>query len=133
MSTPATQAPNALKIGVIYFADNGRRVCAKCAGMSATTGRDKSGKHLVAIPHEDIDDWRDLFGRDLACEAGCTVYFPLSFASKLRAARRKADMTQAEAAARCGVSVRALQIWECGKRPPSLAAQTGSLTLIEKP
>lgn len=64
-----------LKPGAIYSADNGMRICLKCAGNSAKfTGRDISGQRVIRIPVAETVDWKAMFGRDLSCERGCTTY-----------------------------------------------------------
>lgn len=64
-----------LKDGVIYSADNGMRICKKCAGQSALyTGCDCSGQEVVALPRSMNAEWRRVTGGDLSCEAGCTCY-----------------------------------------------------------
>ena len=65
-----------LKEGVIYEADNGQLICLKCAGSSAKfTGHDRSGKRVRALNKgADNASWFTMFGKPLACEAGCTVY-----------------------------------------------------------
>ena len=66
-----------LKEGVIYEGDNGRLLCAKCAGQSARfTGFDLSGVEVVPQTDEDAADWLAFFGRPMACEEGCTSYAP---------------------------------------------------------
>lgn len=73
---PLTPKP-VLKSGVIYSADNGELICLECAGMSAKfTGFDRSGQSVEAVPNtaESRAQWRAAFGKDLACEAGCTKY-----------------------------------------------------------
>jgi hypothetical protein len=60
--------------GAVYFADNGFLICLKCAGMSAKyTGRDVRGQKVYRMKDQDAADWKRAFGRDLACESGCTV------------------------------------------------------------
>jgi len=64
-----------LKAGVIYSADNGERICLQCAGASAKfTGRDRSGKRVVAMLADDAAEWKAITGRPLACERGCTTF-----------------------------------------------------------
>jgi len=64
-----------LKSGIIYSADNGRRICLCCAGMSSLyTGRDISGQKIYAMPVSETVEWRKYFGKDLSCESGCTTY-----------------------------------------------------------
>ena len=66
-----------LKSGVIYSADNGRLICAHCAGMSALfTGRDLSGQRVYAMTQRDADDWMRVMNMDLKCELGCTIHKP---------------------------------------------------------
>jgi hypothetical protein len=61
-----------LKHGAVYFADNGRTVCVKCAGMSALfTGRDISGQKVDRVTVEDVKAWPvDEMG-PLGCERKC--------------------------------------------------------------
>jgi hypothetical protein len=68
-----------LKEGFIYFADNGLRICLKCAGQSAKfTGKDTSGKRVRAATIEDARDWQEMFMRHLSCERKCTFFlFPV--------------------------------------------------------
>ena len=62
-----------LREGALYWADNGRRICAKCAGQSALyTGRDISGQKVERITVEDVRAWPDDLGV-LQCAAGCTA------------------------------------------------------------
>lgn len=62
-----------LREGAVYFADNGRRICAKCAGQSALyTGRDISGQKVERVSVEDVRAWPDDLGV-LRCESGCTA------------------------------------------------------------
>jgi hypothetical protein len=64
-----------LNDGVIYSADNGERICKKCAGQSALyTGCDRSGMKVRAIPRSENKAWRAVFGKDMTCERGCTSY-----------------------------------------------------------
>lgn len=70
-----TKAKSVIKPGIIYTSDNGRLICLHCAGMSAKfTGRDISGQRVQAVPVSETVAWRAEFGRDLACEGGCTTY-----------------------------------------------------------
>ncbi len=73
---PAIKEPvSALKEGVIYSADNGMLICAKCAGQSALyTGRDISGQEVCAVPRSMNKKWHERTGEDMACEKGCTNY-----------------------------------------------------------
>jgi hypothetical protein len=62
-----------LREGALYWADNGRVICAKCAGQSALyTGRDLSGQKLARITVEDVRSWPDDLGA-LQCESRCTA------------------------------------------------------------
>lgn len=64
-----------LKKGVIYSSDNGRLICCCCAGRCASeTGRDISGKKVVALGAEAGVKYFEDFGEPLMCESGCTVY-----------------------------------------------------------
>ena len=68
----ATMRP-LLREGALYWADNGRRICAKCAGQSALfTGRDISGQKVERITVEDVRAWPKDLGV-LRCEAGCAA------------------------------------------------------------
>jgi hypothetical protein len=70
----ATSKP-ILQPGIIYSGDNGMRICRCCAGQSALyTGRDLSGRNVVAIPVEETVEWKRMIGKDLSCERGCTTY-----------------------------------------------------------
>jgi hypothetical protein len=72
---PLKEPELVLKEGVIYSGDNGERICRKCAGQSALyTGRDRSGMKVRAIPRSENKAWRAFFGKDMACERGCTRY-----------------------------------------------------------
>ena len=63
-----------LREGAIYWADNGRRICARCAGASALyTGRDISGQPVERATLRDSVEWLSSLGSMLACERGCTV------------------------------------------------------------
>lgn len=58
--------------GALYFADNGRIICARCAGVSALyTGRDISGQRVSRVTVEDAKEWQDGTGQPIACESGC--------------------------------------------------------------
>lgn len=70
-----TLPPPALKPGIIYSGDNGMLICLKCAGMSAKyTGRDLSGQKVLPVPVSETVEWKEMFGKDLSCESGCTTY-----------------------------------------------------------
>ena len=63
----------ALKEGAVYFADNGRSICLKCAGMSAKyTGRDISGQKVERLNPDDVEYLKSK-GISAACERGCTT------------------------------------------------------------
>jgi hypothetical protein len=67
-----------LVLGAVYWADNGRRICARCAGASARyTGRDISGQKVARITVEDVRAWPQDLGV-LHCEANCTALSPIS-------------------------------------------------------
>ena len=64
-----------MKTGQIYSGDNGQRVCAACAGMTALfTLRDRSGQRMHRINAEDNAEWLIHFGRPIACECGKTTW-----------------------------------------------------------
>jgi hypothetical protein len=78
MAAPHTDPRPVLAEGAVYWADNGRRICAKCAGASAKyTGHDISGQAVARVTLADVEGWPDEFGR-LACEAGCTTLSPIA-------------------------------------------------------
>lgn len=63
----------ALKDGAVYFADNGRAICSKCAGMSALyTGCDISGQEVERVTVEDVR-YLAQHGIPTGCEMGCTT------------------------------------------------------------
>ena len=67
-----------LREGALYWSDNGRVICAKCAGQSALyTGRDISGQKVDRITVEDVRAWPADLGT-LRCESKCTVLSPMS-------------------------------------------------------
>ena len=73
MASRETTPRPLLREGAVYFADNGRRICVRCAGASARyTGRDISGQKVERITVEEVRAWPDNLGV-LACEAGCTA------------------------------------------------------------
>lgn len=77
MRKPLKEPKPVLKDGVIYSGDNGRLVCAKCAGESAlNTGHDLSGLEMMPCSRIYNEMWRQLAGEDITCEAGCTTYHP---------------------------------------------------------
>lgn len=58
----------------VYFADNGRRICIKCAGYTAqATGHDLSGAPIVAATEHDHTEWSATMGEPLTCESGCAA------------------------------------------------------------
>ena len=62
-----------LREGAVYWADNGRRICARCAGASALyTGRDISGQPVERVSLDDVRAWPKDLG-PLACESACTT------------------------------------------------------------
>lgn len=72
-----TEPKPKLKPGVIYYGDNGRRLCRHlhCAGVSAlTTGRDLSGHRVVPAKYAETIAWHAEFGKPLSCECGRTTY-----------------------------------------------------------
>lgn len=63
-----------LREGAVYWSDNGRRICARCAGASALyTGRDISGQAVERATLRDAVEWLSSLGSPLACEQGCTT------------------------------------------------------------
>ena len=73
MASRETTPRPLLREGALYWADNGRVICAKCAGQSALyTGRDISGQKVERISVEDVRAWPDDLGV-LRCELGCTA------------------------------------------------------------
>jgi len=59
--------------GALYYADNGRVICARCAGMSATfTGRDISGQRIKRVDLRCAQVMAEYMGT-ARCEEGCTV------------------------------------------------------------
>lgn len=54
----------------------------------------------------------------------------MSFQTEIKAARERAGLTQAEAAAELRIARRALQHWEDGQREPIYPAQVGALALL---
>jgi len=74
MAAQTTTDPRpVLRGGAVYWADNGRRICAGCAGASALyTGHDLSGQPVERVTAEDVRDWPTDLG-PLGCEDGCTV------------------------------------------------------------
>lgn len=68
-----TTDKKALKEGAIYFSDNGRTICHKCAGMSALyTGRDISGQKVERLTSVDVA-WLVQEEIPASCERGCTT------------------------------------------------------------
>lgn len=73
MTRRTTDPRPLLREGAIYWADNGRRICARCAGASALyTGRDLSGQPVERITIDDVRAWPEDLGA-LGCEMGCTT------------------------------------------------------------
>ena len=67
-----------LRDGAVYWADNGRRICARCAGASALyTGHDLSGQRVERVTIEDVHDWPAGLG-PLGCEMGRTTLSPVA-------------------------------------------------------
>ena len=67
-----------LVAGAVYWGDNGRRVCRRCAGMSALyTVCDVSGQRVERVTARQVAEWQKRYGR-LACEAGCTTLSPIA-------------------------------------------------------
>lgn len=62
-----------LRDGAVYWADNGRRICACCAGASALyMGYDISGQRVERVTLDDVRAWPEDLG-PLNCESGCTT------------------------------------------------------------
>ena len=72
MTAPQTTPRRVLVEGAVYWGDNGRRLCAACAGASALyTGCDLSGHPVARATTRDVRVWEsegDL--GPLACECG---------------------------------------------------------------
>ncbi len=79
MRAPDVTAPApVLAEGAVFWADNGRRICAKCAGASALyTGHDLSGQPVERATCVDVLGWPEDLG-PLGCEAGCTTLSPVA-------------------------------------------------------
>jgi transcriptional regulator with XRE-family HTH domain len=56
-----------------------------------------------------------------------------SFASRIREAREKASLSQAELAAELGVTTRAVQTWETGTRTPRPRLLRALAVVTERP
>ena len=68
----------ALSHDAVYWADNGRRICRCCAGMTALfTGRDISGQAVERVTLTDVAAWPTDLG-PLSCEDGCTALSPVA-------------------------------------------------------
>ena len=64
--------------GALYWSDNGRVICAKCAGCSARyTSRDISGQKVERVTVEDVLAWPQDLGA-LHCESKCTALSPVA-------------------------------------------------------
>jgi len=73
MASRETNLRPLLREGALYWADNGRVICAKCAGASALyTGRDLSGQKVERISVAEVREWPDDLGI-LRCADGCTA------------------------------------------------------------
>jgi len=73
MASRETTPRPLLREGALYWADNGRVICARCAGQSALyTGRDISGQRVERVTLEDVRAWPDDLG-SLRCASGCTA------------------------------------------------------------
>lgn len=73
-----TQTP-ALVEGALYLADNGRVICAKCAGASALyTGVDVSGQRVSRFGVADVREWLSYGIGDARCERGCVTLSPIA-------------------------------------------------------
>lgn len=59
----------ALAAGAIYFGDNGRAMCARCAGSTALhTGHDLSGQPVTRATVADVAEWATYDLGALSCE-----------------------------------------------------------------
>ena len=73
MTVPQTEPRPVLTGGAVYWGDNGRRLCASCAGaMALYTGHDLSGQEVARVTIDDVRAWPEDLG-DLGCEAECTT------------------------------------------------------------
>lgn len=73
MAAANTTPRPVLKPGAVYWADNGCRICARCAGASALyTGHDLSGQKVERVNAADVRNWPGDLGA-LRCERGCTT------------------------------------------------------------
>jgi len=64
--------------GALHWADNGRVICAKCAGQSALySGRDISGQKVERISVAEVRAWPTDLGA-LRCSDGCTTLAALA-------------------------------------------------------
>jgi len=63
--------PGALQKGTVYLGDNGRLVCARCAGGNASrSGRDRSGYRLIPVGGPEL---RDMNRAELTCKCGAAT------------------------------------------------------------
>jgi hypothetical protein len=66
ITRPTTDPSPLLREGAVYWADNGRRICARCAGASALyTGRDLSGQPVERVTIDDVNAWPEDLGHCL--------------------------------------------------------------------
>lgn len=64
--------------GAVYIGDNGRMMCCRCAGTSASyTGRDLSGQRVDRVSVADVRAWPAKLGT-LACECGRVKLAPIA-------------------------------------------------------
>jgi len=122
-----------LKGGAIYISDNGRLICAKCAGTSALyTGRDISGQQVERLAVEDVAYFEDATRKPVTCEAGCTSVSRLSGSDGWPAVREstKDGFTVTFAPTTQQQRVRSEQ--KKASRKSSLLQQVGRLQSIQK-
>ena len=63
MAAADTTPRPVLQDGAVYWADNGRRICARCAGATALyTGHDLSGQKVERVTAADVRDWPEDLG-----------------------------------------------------------------------
>lgn len=73
MVRKTTEFRPVLKDGAVYWSDNGRRICKRCAGTQELyTGFDINGQKVERVTIEDARQWPADLG-PLCCERGCTT------------------------------------------------------------